>query len=74
MNFRLNFLINSPYIKMIVEELKRSRKERLHDDYSIQNQRRTPGLNISTGCWTVTGKKSSYVRRKLIHNRQSCPA
>ena len=68
MNFRLNFLINSPYIKMIVEELKRSRKERLHNDYSIQNQKRTPGLNI------VTGKKSSYVRRKLIHNRQSCPA
>ena len=53
---------------MIVEELKRSRKERLHNDYSIQNQKRTPGLNI------VTGKKSSYVRRKLIHNRQSCPA
>ena len=33
-----------------------------------------PGLNFSTRHWTMPGKKSSYVRRKLFHNRHSCPA
>ena len=31
-------------------------------------------LNISTGHWTISGKKSSYVQQKLLHNGHSCPA
>ena len=30
------------------------------------------GLNIITENWTMSGKKSSYVRRKLLHNGHSC--
>ena len=33
-----------------------------------------PGLNISTGDQTTSGKKLSYVRRKLLHNGHSNPA
>ena len=31
-------------------------------------------LNISTGHRTMSGKKSSYVRQKLLHNGRICPA
>ena len=31
-------------------------------------------LNISTGHWTISGRKSSYVPRKLLHNGHSCPS
>ena len=33
-----------------------------------------PDLNISTRHRTTSGKKSSYVRRKLLDNGHSCPA
>ena len=32
------------------------------------------GLNTSTGCGIMPGKKSSYVRRKMFLNGHSCPA
>ena len=40
--------------------------------FQSENSLNTPGLNISTGHWTMSGKKSSNVRRKLLPNGHSC--
>ena len=32
-----------------------------------------PHLNISTGHWTMSGKKLIYVRWRLVYNEYSCP-
>ena len=42
-------------------------------DFSVRNSVLT-GLNISTGHWIMSSKKSSYVRRKALHIGHSCPA
>ena len=42
-------------------------------DFSVRNSILT-GLNISTGHWIMSSKKSSYVRRKVLHIGHSCPA